>query len=59
MELLELLTLLVHLYAMVYLVVILKKNRLTLQPVVMMLILLSLLTLDKHMCMDLYQAMVQ
>jgi len=59
MELLQLLTLLVHLYAMVYLVVTLKKNKLTLHPVVMMLILLFLLTLALHMYTDLYLAMVQ
>jgi hypothetical protein len=53
------LTLLVHLYATVYLVVTLKKNKLTLQPVVMMLIQVFFLTLDKHMYTDLKQAMVQ
>jgi hypothetical protein len=51
--------LLVHLYAMVFLVVTLKKNRLTLQPVVMMLTQVFFLTLDKHMCTDLKLAMVQ
>jgi hypothetical protein len=50
---------LVHLYATVYLVVILEKNKLTLQPVAMMLILLFLLTLVRHMCTDLNLAMVQ
>jgi hypothetical protein len=51
--------LLAHLYAMVFLVVTSKKNKLTLQPVVMMLTQVFFLTLGKHMCMDLKQAMVQ
>jgi hypothetical protein len=52
-------TLLVHLYATVYLVVTSKKNRLTLQPVVMMLTQVFFPTLDRHMCTDLNLAMVQ
>jgi hypothetical protein len=59
MEPLQLLTLLVHLYDMVYLVAISKKNKLTLQPVAMMLIPLFFLMLDKHMCTDFKLAMVQ
>jgi hypothetical protein len=59
MELLQFPILLAHLCAMVYLVVILKKNKLTLQPVAMMLTQVFFLTLDKHMCTDLKLAMVQ
>jgi hypothetical protein len=51
--------LLVQRYAMAYLVVTSKKNRLTLQPVAMILIPLFLLTLDKHMCTDLKLEMAQ
>jgi hypothetical protein len=58
-KLLQFLILLVHQYAMVYLVVTLKKNKLTLQPVVMMLIPLFFLTLDRHMCMDFKLVMAQ
>jgi hypothetical protein len=50
---------LVHLCATVFLVVTLKKNRPTLQPVALMLIQVFLLTLDKRMCTDLKLAMVQ
>jgi hypothetical protein len=56
---LRFLILLEHLFAMVYLVVTLKNPKLTLQPVALMLTQVFLLTLDKHMCMDFKQAMVQ
>jgi hypothetical protein len=52
-------TLLVRLFAMVYLLVISKKNKLTLLLVAMMLTPLFFLALVSHMFTDLYQAMVQ
>jgi hypothetical protein len=48
-----------HLFAMVYLVVTLKKNKLILQPVDLMLTQVFFLTLDKHMCTDFKLVMVQ
>jgi hypothetical protein len=51
--------LLAHPCDMVFLVVTLKKNRLTLLPVVMMLTQVFFLMLVKHMCTDLLLAMVQ
>jgi hypothetical protein len=56
---LQFLILLAHQCAMAYLVVISKKNRVTLQPAVLMPTQPSMLTLGKHMCMDFKQAMVQ
>jgi hypothetical protein len=55
----QFLILLEHPFAMVYLVVTLKKNKLTLQHEATMLIQVFFLMLDKHMCTDLKQAMVQ